>query len=147
MQVFDIETLGGPIATAFEKMNPPGGGDGLVVAREEGMTWIVVAIGQSSDKYVVQTRRDFDSERVEIRALEFDQYDQFMVHAREIGIAGIGAVFAEDMLDGKTYLVSLTEHGEVHRAVLGNPHECSMHIVEIANFLERVLKLAGGSSS
>jgi hypothetical protein len=140
MQFYDVNILGGPIAEKFGQMQIPGGIEGIVVIKTRDMQEKIVRIGYLGDRYVVESRSG-DSKDIVVSSIDSDLYRQLLHEARNLGIFQLGAVFADDILDGETFFVSIIDNNESHRAVFGNPRECESQLIQIADFLDQIVDL------
>jgi hypothetical protein len=122
----------------FDKMIIPGGKRGFAIsfASENGKQCVAcgivgdanVIIKYTGDAYSLQHRRAISSETFEklCRSIPSE-------------VKKSGFIFAEDILDGETYLVKWSWDNETTRLVLANPRQIDEQFGQIARRLDDLL--------
>src|SRR5262245_16436103 len=115
----DPDKLGIPISGLFEKMIPPGGKDGVVVARSFKQIETIIGLGRVGDKCFLSSARGFESIGMRTREITRQEYARCLNRLDREEYKQIGAVFDNQCLGGKTYLIKWVEPNRVAKAYFG----------------------------
>ena len=150
IEPYEID-FGELINSLFDKMDIPGDGSGIAVARETDETWICVALGHS-DAGGIEVRKTGEPYGGPYaiggrRAITEEEF-QDGVRLLDGPFKKTGAVFAPDVLGGESFLIKWCSGSECTRLVLGNPREIDDEDVnEFVAKLDRLLGQARDETS